>query len=240
MKNFKRGGNDRVTRPFNADRGSKFGGRGGDRGGRGGFGGRSQMFSATCSECGDDCEVPFKPTGGRPVLCSKCFDKQGGGSDRPSRFGGERRERSDRPARFDRSERRFEDKKMFEAVCDQCGKSCQVPFRPSPGKPVYCDDCFGKDHREERRESGAGRKDSGDLSQEIKALHVKMDKILSILVPHIAEDKSSKKKEIVSEKVVEVKDKKVVQDKKKPADKKEKAPAKAKVAAKKPVTKKKK
>jgi len=67
-----------------------------------------------------------------------------------------------------------------------------------------------------------------------------MDKILSILVPHIAEDKSSKKKEIVSEKVVEVKDKKVVQDKKKPADKKEKAPAKAKVAAKKPVTKKKK
>lgn len=228
-----------MTRPFNADRGSKFGGRG-DRGGRGGFGGRSQMFSATCSECGDDCEVPFKPTGGRPVLCSKCFDKQGGASDRPSRFGGERRERSDRPARFDRSERRFEDKKMFEAVCDQCGKSCQVPFRPSPGKPVYCDDCFGKDHREERRESGAGRKDGGDLSQEIKALHVKMDKILSILNVHVGETKVAPVKTEDAKKEVVKKVEKVSKVTKKAAPvKAKKVDTKVKAVTKKPAAKKK-
>ena len=31
------------------------------------------MHSATCAECGDRCEVPFRPTGERPVLCSNCF-----------------------------------------------------------------------------------------------------------------------------------------------------------------------
>jgi CxxC-x17-CxxC domain-containing protein len=31
----------------------------------------------TCSECGADTTVPFKPTQGRPVLCRTCFQKQG-------------------------------------------------------------------------------------------------------------------------------------------------------------------
>ena len=30
----------------------------------------------TCSECGDETTVPFKPTQGRPVLCRSCFQKQ--------------------------------------------------------------------------------------------------------------------------------------------------------------------
>ncbi|KKP65529.1 MAG: hypothetical protein UR64_C0026G0013, partial [Candidatus Nomurabacteria bacterium GW2011_GWE1_35_16] len=30
---------------------------------------------------------------------------------------------------------------MFDAVCDQCGKDCRVPFRPSGDKPIYCSDC---------------------------------------------------------------------------------------------------
>ena len=29
-------------------------------------------------------------------------------------------------------------------VCDQCGKEAKVPFAPTPGKPVYCSDCFGQ------------------------------------------------------------------------------------------------
>ena len=32
---------------------------------------------------------------------------------------------------------------MHKAVCDECHKSCEVPFRPSGDKPVYCNDCFG-------------------------------------------------------------------------------------------------
>jgi CxxC-x17-CxxC domain-containing protein len=32
---------------------------------------------------------------------------------------------------------------MHQAICDQCGKPCEVPFRPTSGKPVYCNSCFG-------------------------------------------------------------------------------------------------
>jgi CxxC-x17-CxxC domain-containing protein len=30
----------------------------------------------TCSECGAETTVPFKPSQGRPVLCRSCFQKQ--------------------------------------------------------------------------------------------------------------------------------------------------------------------
>lgn len=39
---------------------------------RGDFGPR-QMFKATCSDCGKECEVPFKPTEGKPVYCKDCY-----------------------------------------------------------------------------------------------------------------------------------------------------------------------
>jgi CxxC-x17-CxxC domain-containing protein len=32
----------------------------------------------------------------------------------------------------------------FPAVCDDCGSSCTLPFKPSSDKPVYCRDCFKK------------------------------------------------------------------------------------------------
>jgi CxxC-x17-CxxC domain-containing protein len=36
------------------------------------------------------------------------------------------------------------DRVLFPAVCSACGKETQVPFRPTPGKPVYCRECYGK------------------------------------------------------------------------------------------------
>jgi CxxC-x17-CxxC domain-containing protein len=46
-------------------------------GGGGGFGGRPrEMFKATCAECKKECEVPFKPSGDRPVYCRECFAKR--------------------------------------------------------------------------------------------------------------------------------------------------------------------
>ncbi len=46
-------------------------------GGGGGYGNRSsaprEMFDATCSNCGKDAKVPFRPTNGKPVYCSDCF-----------------------------------------------------------------------------------------------------------------------------------------------------------------------
>jgi CxxC-x17-CxxC domain-containing protein len=35
-------------------------------------------------------------------------------------------------------------REMFEATCSNCGKTAMVPFRPTSGKPVYCDDCFSR------------------------------------------------------------------------------------------------
>ena len=29
------------------------------------------IFKATCAECQKECEIPFKPTGGRPVYCKE-------------------------------------------------------------------------------------------------------------------------------------------------------------------------
>ncbi|MEM5804476.1 MAG: CxxC-x17-CxxC domain-containing protein [Candidatus Aenigmatarchaeota archaeon] len=39
------------------------------------FGGPREMHKAVCSECGKECEVPFKPTEGKPVYCRDCFQK---------------------------------------------------------------------------------------------------------------------------------------------------------------------
>src|SRR5690349_1474048 len=60
-----------------------------DSGGHGGYGGGGgsreprQMFTATCSSCGNEAQVPFEPSGDKPVYCSSCFQQRsgaGGGS----------------------------------------------------------------------------------------------------------------------------------------------------------------
>jgi CxxC-x17-CxxC domain-containing protein len=53
--------------------------RGGSRGG--GFNrsfGPREMHKAVCSECGAECEVPFKPAEGKPVYCKECYAKKKG------------------------------------------------------------------------------------------------------------------------------------------------------------------
>lgn len=129
------------------------------------------MHQAVCATCGKDCEVPFRPTGDRPVYCSNCF-KDVGGSDQS------RSERSGRPDRgeFRRPDR--ENKRMFDAVCSSCGKDCEVPFQPSAGKPVYCSDCFKKnDSAPDKRLPQS----SGQSKEVLDAIHTKLDKILNLL-----------------------------------------------------------
>jgi CxxC-x17-CxxC domain-containing protein len=51
-------------------------------GSSGGYGGRSgprQMYSATCSNCGNEAQVPFQPSNDKPVYCSECFQQRGAG-----------------------------------------------------------------------------------------------------------------------------------------------------------------
>ena len=42
--------------------------------------GAREMHRSVCAECGKECEVPFQPTGDRPVYCAECWAK-----NRPSR-----------------------------------------------------------------------------------------------------------------------------------------------------------
>ncbi|HMM22373.1 MAG TPA: zinc-ribbon domain containing protein [Selenomonadales bacterium] len=34
-----------------------------------------EMFEAICAECGAKTQVPFRPSGARPVYCRDCFNK---------------------------------------------------------------------------------------------------------------------------------------------------------------------
>jgi len=63
--------------------------------------GRTQMHDATCSDCGDNCKIPFLPTSGKPVYCSNCFEKRGNGRDN---------NRNDRPS-FDRRDDRRDNRR---------------------------------------------------------------------------------------------------------------------------------
>lgn len=43
-----------------------------------------------------------------------------------------------------RQENRFRDRVLHKAICADCKKECEVPFKPSGDRPVYCKDCFSK------------------------------------------------------------------------------------------------
>jgi len=36
---------------------------------------------------------------------------------------------------------------MYKAICSECGKECEVPFKPVEGRPVYCRECYAKRRR---------------------------------------------------------------------------------------------
>ncbi|KKQ28055.1 MAG: hypothetical protein US42_C0002G0010 [Candidatus Magasanikbacteria bacterium GW2011_GWC2_37_14] len=185
MKNF-----NRDDRKSSGGFGRKFGG-GKSFGGGGRFdrdGDKPARFKAVCSECGDNCELPFRPSGERPVFCSNCFGKQqdNGGGSRPSNFASDRRERPNFGA----------DRQMHDATCAKCGDNCQVPFRPTD-KPVYCSNCFKKDENR-------GSRDNGDVTEQIKQLHVKIDKLMKFLgVVTESKPETKKTKETVVKEVVE-------------------------------------
>ncbi len=35
-------------------------------------------------------------------------------------------------------------RRMFPAICAECGKETEVPFEPREGRPVYCSVCYNK------------------------------------------------------------------------------------------------
>src|SRR5437868_12138064 len=72
----------RAARKSQRDGGSSSYGGGSSSYGSSYGGGRGsrEMFSVTCSSCGQEAQVPFQPSGDKPVYCSSCFQQRGGGS----------------------------------------------------------------------------------------------------------------------------------------------------------------
>jgi CxxC-x17-CxxC domain-containing protein len=60
----------RQTRKQNRTSGDSYGG--GYSSGRG----QREMHTTTCSSCGKDAQVPFIPSGDKPVYCSDCFQSR--------------------------------------------------------------------------------------------------------------------------------------------------------------------
>jgi len=71
-----------------------------------------------------------------------------GGRDSRRSFGRDRRSDS----------RNFE---MHKVICDECGKECEVPFKPSTDKPIYCSECFEKRGGGRENRNDRGRRDFG-------------------------------------------------------------------------------
>lgn len=90
---------------------------------------------------------------------------------------------------------------MHQATCDQCGKPCEVPFRPTSGKPVYCDACFRgkKEIRDNRGRDRFSQRDynsreasgnNNEVKKQLEILNGKMD-VLIKAVGAMANTKSS-------------------------------------------------
>jgi CxxC-x17-CxxC domain-containing protein len=107
-------------------------------------------MTLTCRDCGQAFtfttgEQDFYASRGfsEPTRCSDCRATRRAERDRGSYSSG---------GGYDSSAPRGGPRQMFEAVCSGCGSIAQVPFQPSPDKPVYCSTCF-----EQRRGANAGR-----------------------------------------------------------------------------------
>ncbi|PIU10429.1 hypothetical protein COT27_03095 [Candidatus Kuenenbacteria bacterium CG08_land_8_20_14_0_20_37_23] len=160
----------------NFNRGNKLDkGRGSRNFGRRSFGtrdfSRQSMYKVICDKCGKSCEVPFKPKGDKPVYCNNCFEGKGNRNDISKRLGAR-----------DFGGRGFDGKEssrtnLYHAVCDKCGNHCEVPFKPSGGKPVYCNACFAKNRgKDSCSDSQIRNKDR--FGEELENINIKLDKIL--------------------------------------------------------------
>ncbi len=143
---------------------------------------RPQMYDAVCDKCGRECKVPFKPSNDKPIYCSECFEEEGGGDNRRD---SRRSYGRDNRRSYGRNDRK---KEMFTAICDECGKECEVPFKPSKDKPIYCSECFEK--------RGGNDKGNGN-NRQLEEINEKLSRILEILGDRMEEkDDEDNEKEV--------------------------------------------
>ena len=112
---------------------------------------RKESTKVVCDDCGLECKVPFVPKTDKPVYCTDCFRKNSSRNQEPDRYSrydkSSRNQEPDRYSRVDKSTRFYKDRRESAIVpCDNCGIEFRLPFLPKFDKPVYCQNCFRKDH----------------------------------------------------------------------------------------------
>lgn len=96
----------------------------------------TQDKTLTCRDCGDEfifsaseqefyAEKGFTNEPGRCPQCRAARKQNAGGRGGNSNY---------------------QQREMHDAVCAACGKTTQVPFRPSGDRPVYCRECFNRNN----------------------------------------------------------------------------------------------
>lgn len=108
--------------------------------------------------------------------------------------GGNRYDTGDRSPRSfgdrDSRPRNNYDKPMFNAICDECGATCQVPFEPRNGKPVLCSNCFAK--KEGRGTDNRSFAPKASATVDLSEINAKLDKIIKLLTPETPKDITEK------------------------------------------------
>lgn len=122
----------------NSSTGRNFGGsRGADRGDRGSRSADREMHKTKCSNCGKECEVPFRPTGAKPVYCNDCFRTMGD-SDRDRRDRPRHEDRGSRPSAAPQHLEQFKilNEKLDRILMILGGESVVQEEKESPRHPV--------------------------------------------------------------------------------------------------------
>jgi CxxC-x17-CxxC domain-containing protein len=56
-----------------------------------------------------------------------------------------------------------------KVICDACKSECEVPFKPTSDKPIFCDKCFNKNSK------------ANATNKDLEEINIKLDKIMKSL-----------------------------------------------------------
>jgi len=103
---------------------------------------------------------------------------RGGYGDRPRRdsgYGDRPRRDSGRNGGRDRQRRERAEVEMTEVTCSDCGIKCEVPFKPTSSKPLFCNDCYKK------QDNSRSKRGSNNSSLDLDQINEKLNKIMKAL-----------------------------------------------------------
>ena len=97
--------------------------------------------------------MPFEDKTLKCVECGADFNYAASEQELHASLGYQNEPKRCTPCRDAKRERRGEGggrggrggpREFFSAICGECGKEAQLPFKPRGDRPVYCSDCFSK------------------------------------------------------------------------------------------------